>query len=104
MFEVYELFKVDGSTESFFRPLFRRGDILTPQQIRQFVTNVIKDEKLQSPDSPRHVKINEKLQKAFLKSKNIDDLVSFEQLFEAIFAKMGPMHQIRMISGGNQEG
>lgn len=104
MFDVFELFKVDGSTENFFGPTFRRGDILTPQQVRQFVTAYIKEAKLQSPETPRLLKLNESLQKSFLKNKNLNDTVTFEQLFEAIFNKMGHMHQIRMISGGNQEG
>lgn len=68
------------------------------------MTTLIKEAKLQSPETPKFIKLNEKMQKTFFKSKNIDDLVTFEQLFEAIFAKMGQMHQIKMISGGILEG
>lgn len=104
VFDVFELFKVDGSTEHFFRPTFHRGDILTPQHVRQFVTAYIKEAKLQSPETPRLLKLDEQMQKSFFKNKNFNDTVTFEQLFEVIFAKMGHLHQIRMVSGGNQEG
>jgi hypothetical protein len=53
VFEVFELFKIDGNNEEIFRPVFRRGDVVGPADIRHFLMNYIKENNLQNPDNSK---------------------------------------------------
>lgn len=107
VYEVYELFKVDGNVEEFFKKVgrLRRGDVLAPAQIRSLVTNYVKENNLQDQ---RFVKLDELLNKAFFsKNRFIDEnnppRHTFDELFAVIFSKMGPMHQIKAVYAGSRD-
>jgi hypothetical protein len=53
VFEVFELYKVDGSNEEAFKGRFKKGEIVSASEIRQFIMNYVKENNLQNPANPR---------------------------------------------------
>ena len=53
VFEVIELFKIDGSNEEIFKGTYRKGDIVSSGEIRQYLMNYIKNNNLQNPENPK---------------------------------------------------
>lgn len=53
-YEVYELYKVDGNSEEIFRDTYKRGDIVSSTDIRQFIMNYIKKNNLQDTKNPKY--------------------------------------------------
>jgi translation initiation factor 2D len=95
VFEVVEMFKVDGNTEAFFKTdLGKKGTVVGSSEIRQSVTNYIKERQLQLPDNQRCFKPDELMTRSFLKNK-LTEKLTFEELFSIIFGNLPPMHQIK---------
>lgn len=53
IFEVFELYKVDGNTEEIFKDVYKRGDIVGSAEIRQYIMNYIKKKNLQDISNPK---------------------------------------------------
>lgn len=53
-YEVYELYKVDGNSEEIFKDFYKRGDIVSSTDIRQFIMNYIKKNNLQDTSNPKY--------------------------------------------------
>ena len=53
VFEVFELYKVDGSNEELFKGRFKRGEIVSAAEIRKFLTSYIKENNLQNPQNSK---------------------------------------------------
>lgn len=53
VYEVIEFYKIDGNNEEIFKGTFRRGDILSSTEIRQYMMNYIKDNNLQDVENPK---------------------------------------------------
>lgn len=54
VFEVFEMFKIDGNTEDIFKGKYRKGDVVSPAELRQYFSNYIKENNLQNPENPRY--------------------------------------------------
>lgn len=54
-FEVYELYKVDGNSEEIFKTTYKRGDVVSAGDIRQFIMNYIKNNNLQDTSNPKYL-------------------------------------------------
>jgi translation initiation factor 1 (eIF-1/SUI1) len=96
VFEVFELYKIDGSTEEFFKGRFRKGDIVAAAEIRQFVMTYVKENNLQNAQNPRQLKLDLLLMKSFIKNWD-GEFMTFDAMFTALFAKMNHMHQIKRV-------
>jgi translation initiation factor 1 (eIF-1/SUI1) len=57
--------------------------------------NYIKQNSLQNADKPKYLKLDDLLLKTFLKNRQTDPSVTFDELFSIIFSKLSPMHQIK---------
>lgn len=97
-----------GPSTWFFNPVnvlklfnnLRKGTILNTADIRQHITNYIKDSDLQSKENKKIIKLDILLSD-FLKERSEE--ISFEELFGRIFAKMSPMHSIVFKYEDNKE-
>ena len=97
VFEIFEVYRIDGNSEGLFYPSYKKNDVVTAAEIRQFITNHIKENQLQLKEEPKYFVVNEKLAKAFLKKTDVEEKMSFETLWTTVFQKLSPMHQIKRV-------
>jgi translation initiation factor 1 (eIF-1/SUI1) len=64
--------------------------------------NYLKENKLQLPERPKFIKPNDLLYKVFIKNKQIEE-ISFEELFQLIFNKLSPTHEIKKVFADRTE-
>lgn len=92
--QIVEKKVINGAVDKVFvRSNYRKGDCLTDQEVRKCITDYVKNENLQDPNSKQYINLNGILCDV-LQTKDLH--ISWKDLIDTIHKKMGTSYEIRL--------